>query len=252
MDVSIQITENIAELSRLAAERFVQLAIATVQEKERFTVALAGGSTPKSLYSLLANPEEPFSAQLPWDRIGFFWGDERHVPPDHPDSNYRMAWESMLSHAPVPAANIHRIKGEYLDATKAAEDYEGVLQRVFNLRPGQLPRFDLILLGLGSDGHTASLFPGSAVLHEKKKLVAAVWIEKLGTSRITLTPPVLINAAVVIFLVSGSAKADALHEVLEGNQDYERLPARLIRANEGRVLWLVDQGAAMLLGTERQ
>ncbi|HEX7294813.1 MAG TPA: 6-phosphogluconolactonase [Pyrinomonadaceae bacterium] len=247
MDTTVHISENILELTKLAAEHFVDLAVASVREKGLFTVALSGGSTPKSLYSLLASETAPFRAQLPWGEIAFFWGDERHVPPDHPDSNYRMAWDAMLSHVPVPTSNIHRIKSEYPDAGKVAEEYETELCTFLDLPSERLPRFDLILLGMGSDGHIASLFPGSPVTRETKKLVAAVWIDKLQSSRITLTPPVLINAASAFFLVSGAAKAVALHKVLEGDEDFERLPAQVMRTSKGSVRWFVDQSAAALL-----
>ncbi len=247
LNQAIQVASNAQELSRLAAEQFVRLAVEAEREKGRFTVALAGGSTPRTLYSLLASRDEPFRAQLPWDSIHFFWGDERHVSPDHPDSNYRMVFEAMLSNVSVPTENIYRIKSEIADAAIAADEYERTLREIFKLTEGQLPRFDLILLGIGPDAHMASIFPGSPVINEKSRLVAAPWVEKLQSSRITLTPPVLNNAAVVIFLVAGPEKAKALHEVLESDYQPERFPAQLLRGNKGRVLWLVDQQAAMML-----
>lgn len=247
MNHVIQIFENSEELSRVAAEQFASLAVEAVRDKGLFTVALAGGSTPRNLYAFLSSPEKPFRAQLPWDRIFFFWGDERHVPPDHPDSNYRMAAETMLSGVTVPSENIFRIKGEIAVAAKAADEYEETLREFFRLSEGQLPRFDLILLGIGPDGHTASIFPGSDVINETRRLVVAPWIDKLKTSRVTLTPPVLNNAEAVIFLVSGSEKANALHSVLEGDYQPERLPAQVIRQNKSNVLWLVDQEAASML-----
>ena len=167
--------------------------------------------------------------------------------PDHPDSNYRMAREAMLSGVPVPIENIHRIKSENADAAKAADEYEETLREFFKVTEGQLPRLDLILLGIGPDAHMASIFPDSPVIDEKSRLVAATWVAKFNKSRITLTPPVLNNAAAVIFLVTGRQKAKALHEVLEGDYQPERFPAQLIRANKARVLWLVDQEAASML-----
>ncbi len=247
----IQVATNAQELSRLAAEQFVHLAVEAVRAKRLFTVALAGGSTPRSLYALLANEKEPYRAQLPWERIHFFWGDERHVPSDHPDSNYRMASETMLANVPVPLENVHRIKSENADAAKAADEYDQTLRKFFRVAEGQLPRFDLILLGMGPDAHTASIFPGTDVINEKNRLVVAPWVEKFKSYRITLTPPVLNNAAAVIFLVNGTEKAKVLREVLEGGHQPERLPAQLIRPNKGKVLWLVDQEAAHLL-SERQ
>lgn len=247
MNFAIQVARNAQELSRLAAEHVVRFAVEAVREKGLFTVALAGGSTPVSLYSLLASCGEPFRAQLPWDRLHFFWGDERHVPPAHPDSNYRMAWEEMLSGVPVPSENIHRIKSENAVAARAADDYEETLREFFRLTEGQLPRFDLILLGIGPDAHIASIFPGSHLINEKSRIVVAPWVDKLKSSRITLTPSVLNNAAAVIVLVTGSEKAKALQEVLEGDYQPERFPAQLIKANRGRVLWIVDQQAAVML-----
>jgi 6-phosphogluconolactonase len=178
-----------------------------------------------------------------------FWGDERHVPPDHPDSNYRMANEALLSKVPIPPANVHRIKSEHPDAHQVADDYEQTLQAFFHLAAGQLPRFDLILLGLGPEAHTASLFPGTKALHETRRLVVSTWVGKFFTDRITLTPAVLNNAAGVIFLVSGEDKALALKAVLEGHDEPEQLPAQLIRPAHGRLLWLVDRAAAGLLQT---
>lgn len=247
LEARIQVAANARELSRLAAERFVRLAVEAVREKGLFTVALAGGSTPRSLYALLASWDEPFRAQLPWEKIHFFFGDERHVPPDHPDSNYRMTSEAMLARVPVPAENVHRIKSEKTDAGRAADEYEQTLRKFFRLAEGQLPRFDLILLGIGPDGHTASIFPGTDVINEKSRLVVAPWVEKFKSYRITLTPHVLNNAAAVVFLVNGTAKAKVLREVLEGEHQPERLPAQLIRPNKGKLLWLVDQEAAHFL-----
>lgn len=246
LKADIEVAANALELSRLAAEQFVRLAIEAVRQKGVFTVALAGGSTPKSLYALLASWDEPFTAQLPWDKIHFFWGAERHVPPDHPDSNYRIASEAMLARVPVPLENIHRIKSQIADAAKAAEEYEQPLREFFRLAKGQLPRFDLILLGMGPDGHTASIFPYSDVIHEKSHLVMA------QSYRITLTPPVLNHAAMVMFLVNGPEKAKVLREVLEGDHQPERLPAQLIRPKKGKVLWVVDQEAARFLSETKR
>jgi 6-phosphogluconolactonase len=186
---------------------------------------------------------------VPWGTTHFFWGDERHVPPDHPDSNYRMAREAMLSQVPVPPQNVHRIPAENPDASQAAQDYDHELREFFRLPSGQFPRFDLILLGMGPDGHTASLFPGTTAVREQKALVAALWVETLRSHRITLTPPVLNNAACVIFLVSGEQKAETLREVIEGDYQPDRLPAQVVRPASGRVLWLVDRAAGRLLSS---
>lgn len=245
--ISLQVASNAQELSRLAAEHFVRLAIESQTKKQRFKVVLSGGSTPKALYELLADENQPYRGQLSWEDIHFFWGDERHVPPDHPDSNYRMASEAMLAKLPVPLTNVHRIKSEIADAGKAADKYEQTLREFFTLDKGQFPRFDLILLGMGSDGHTTSIFPKSDVINERTRLVVAPWIEKLKSFRITVTPPVLNNAASIIFLVSGAEKAKTLHEVLEGEYRPQYLPVQLIAPATGEVLWLADREAARLL-----
>ena len=211
----LRIVDDLRGLSQAAAEEFVTQATGTVRANGRFTVALSGGSTPKSLFSLLAST---FRDQLPWDKMFFFWGDERHVPPDHPESNYRMAYEALLSKVPVPAENVFRVPAENPDASQAAADYEQTLRKFFELSPGTFPRLDLILLGMGPDGHTASLFPGTSGLREKSRLVVANWVEKFKAYRITFTLPVLNNAAVVTFLVGGADKAETVREVLEGSQ----------------------------------
>ncbi len=241
---SIHVVAGAGELFHLAADKFSQAARLAVDANDRFAVCLAGGSTPRGLYSFLAaNP-----GLLPWERTHFFWGDERHVPPDHLASNYRMAWDAMLSKAPVPPENIHRIRGECAGAGQAALEYERTLRGFFDLGPGQLPRFDLVLLGMGPDGHTASLVPGTAALEGQRRLVVPNWVAKLNAERITLTAPVLNHAAHVLFLVRGDDKAKALKAVLEGPHDPERFPAQLIHPEHGKLLWLVDRAAASLLG----
>jgi 6-phosphogluconolactonase len=217
-----------------------------VAERGRFTLALSGGSTPEKLYTLLATNAR---ASLPWDKVFFFWGDERHVPPDHTDSNYRMAEAAMLSRIPIPPSNVFRVPTENPDAAAAAEAYEQTLCKFFALEPGQVPRFDLILLGMGPDGHTASLFPDTPALREKSRLVVANWVEKLKASRITFTLPVLNAARRVIFLVSGTDKAAALRAVLEGDAPGEQYPAKLVRPTDGKLIWFVDRAAASELRT---
>ena len=244
----IRILADVGEVCRASAEEFVRQADGFVRTNGRFTVALSGGSTPRGLYRLLAGEGEPaLPGRIPWRQIHFFWGDERHVPPDHPDSNYCMAQEAMLSRVPVPPENIHRIPAENPDAASAADGYAQTLRDAFRLPAGQLPRFDLILLGMGADGHTASLFPGMDAVQERKKLVVAPWVEKLRGHRITLTPPVLNNAACVMFLVSGEEKAETLRAVLQGGGQPDRFPAQLIRPSRGRLLWILDRAAARLL-----
>ncbi len=242
--VEIRILTTPQELFSTAAEEVVRAANEAVKQRGRFTIALAGGSTPKSLYNLLATNAR---TALPWDRMFFFFGDERHVPPNDPDSNYRMADESMLSKIPVPAANVFRIPAENPDAEAVAEAYEETLKKFFALQPGQFPRFDLILLGMGPDGHTASLFPGTGALQEKKRLVVANWVEKMKTHRITLTLPVLNAAHCIIFLVSGIDKASVLRTVLEGDVSAEQYPSKLVRPRDGKLIWLLDRAAASQL-----
>jgi 6-phosphogluconolactonase len=213
-------------------------------------VALSGGGTPRGLHTLLADPAEPFRAAVPWDRLHVFWGDERPVPPDHPDSNYRMAHDTLLRHVPVPPEHVHRIVAEDPDHARAAARYAETLARVFAAH-GRLesgwPRFDLVLLGMGGDGHTASLFPGGDALREATRPVVAAWVAKLGTHRITLTPPVLNGADAVMLLVTGSDKAAALAAVLEGPRQPDVYPSQAIRPRTGRLLWLVDAAAAARL-----
>jgi 6-phosphogluconolactonase len=233
-------------LFQAAEQEFVRLARAAIQSNGRFTVALAGGSTPKGLYSLLAT-----NTAVAWDKVYFFFGDERHVPPDDPESNYRMAREAMLSKLPLPAGNVFRVPAEDPDAGHAAESYEQTLRQFFQTPAGKFPRFDLILLGMGPDGHTASLFPGGKALQETSRRVVADWVEKFKTHRITFTLPVLNNAAVVMFLVSGEDKAQALKEVLEGSQPAEMFPSKLVRPTNGKLIWLIDQSAASALSAPR-
>lgn len=242
----IQIVENGEAVSRTAAEMMVSLALKKLQSKESFTVALSGGSTPKNMFAILAN-DAALRNQMPWDRVHFFWGDERHVPPDHADSNYRMTNEAMLSRVPVPPENIHRIRAENPDAGKAAEDYEQELRGFFKLETEQLPLFDCVFLGMGPDGHTASLFPGTKALHERERLVVSNWVDKFQSYRITMTTPVLNNADIVIFLVSGEEKAEPLRVVLEGEKQTDLFPSQLIEPTHGKLLWLVDQAAARQL-----
>jgi 6-phosphogluconolactonase len=217
------------ELARGAAEYFV----ARTPE----TVALSGGSTPKRMFEMLVGQS------VPWDGIQFFWSDERHVPPDDPESNYRMANEALLSRVPVLAENVHRIHGENPDAAQAAADYENTIIAVTKQL---LPRLDLIFLGLGTDGHTASIFPGSEVLQETKRLVAAPYVEKFASHRITMTLPLLNNAASVVFLVSGAEKAQIVKEVLEGENNY---PAQAVKPTHGELIWMLDKDAAAYLST---
>lgn len=239
----IRILQQPEELVQAAAELFVGAARRAVADRGRFCVALAGGSTPRALYRLLAE-ERAWREAMPWEKSHFFWSDERHVPPSHEDSNFRVAMEAMLSNVLVPAANLHRIEGERERAEEAARLYERKLRESFGLAPGQFPCFDLALLGIGSDGHTASLFPGTPALDERDCLVVSNRVEKLRTERITFTVPTLNNAAHVVFLVKGEDKAAALAAVFEGPYEPAKFPAQLIRPVHGRLTVLADEAAA--------
>jgi 6-phosphogluconolactonase len=242
----IKVVKDPDEISRTAAEMIIRQASASRPSTGPFTLALSGGSTPRALHQRLSC-EPSAMGSLWWNNLHFFWGDERHVPPEHPQSNYRMACETLFASGLVPAQNIHRVHAEEPDAVIAAKKYERELQSFFNPATGQLPRLDCVLLGIGSDGHTASLFPGTDALKEKRRLVAANYVEKLQAHRITMTVPLLNNAAQVIFLVGGRKKAEVLKEILEGDYRPDLLPAQLIRPVHGKLLWLVDQAAASCL-----
>lgn len=238
----IHVYPSTPALLEAAAQHLLDHARQAIAARNSFTIALAGGSTPKGLYAMLA--ASPFRSQLDWTKIRFFWGDERHVPPDHADSNFRMAHEAFLSRVPVPMAHVHRVPGELPDAQTAADRYEAVLREQFNVSEPDIPRFDFILLGMGPDGHTASLFPGTRAVHETSRLVAAPRVEKFQTSRITFTPVLLNHARQVTFLICGQAKAETLHAVLEGPFQPGVLPAQIIGPRAGTLTWFVDQEAA--------
>lgn len=235
------ICRNADDLCRQAAAEFVRLAKESRHDRGRFTVALSGGSTPRALYSLLAAPE--YKERIFWPQVHLFWGDERCVPPDHADSNYRMVRESLLSKIQIPETNVHRMAGEKEPRVAAAE-YERRLIQFFQLSNDELPRFDLIFLGLGEDGHTASLFPESDALKETKHLVTANYVEKLNAHRLTLTLPVLNHGAAVLFLITGAGKATVVKEILRDGSDPSRFPAAQIQPAHGRLTWLITQDAA--------
>lgn len=244
---SIEVLANATDLFHAAAEEFVRAARTAIGAQGRFTVALSGGSTPKGLYSMLAANFADFA----WNRIFLFFGDERHVPPTDPESNYRMVQESLLSKIKIPAENVFRVPGENPDAAAAATEYEAQIRRFFEVKPGELkpgefPRFDLILLGMGPDGHTASLFPDSPALDEQSRLVVANWVAKFNTHRITFTFPVLNHAAEVLFMASGADKADMLRQVLDG-KNTPPLPAQRVQPSDGKLLWMLDEAAASKL-----
>ncbi len=245
----VELFANGMEIAQRAADEVVRIASEAVAARGAFTIALSGGSTPKVLYALLAeNPA--LRNSLPWDKMKVFFGDERHVGPGHADSNFQMASDTILSKVPLQPKQIHRIKGEYPDTAQAAVEYEATIQREFGLKAGEFPRFDLVLLGMGSEGHTLSLFPGTKALHETQRIVTRNWVGKLYTERITLTAPAANNAANIIFMIAGADKACALKAVLEGLHEPEQLPAQMIQPSNGKLLWLVDQAAGSMLSKE--
>jgi 6-phosphogluconolactonase len=243
--IDIRTCPDAESLARGVAEQFVTLSEAAIAARGRFAVALAGGSTPQASYTLLASAE--MAAQVEWSRVHVFWGDERCVPPDHPGSNYVMARQTLLGRVPIPPQNIHRIRGE-LEPEQAASEYERTLHTFFSPPTEKpVPGLDLILLGMGNDGHTASLFPGSAALHERTRWVVAYYVDKLQSWRITLTPTVINAAAHVTFVVSGAGKAERLRQVLLGPYQPDVLPAQMIEPDSECLIWLVDaEGAALL------
>jgi 6-phosphogluconolactonase len=247
----LNVQPDAAAATRLAAGAVVFWSKKAIGRRGRFHVALSGGSTPRALYALLATPE--LAAQIFWDRVHVWWGDERDVPSDHADSNYKLAHDALLSKVPIPLANIHRVRTE-LGAAQAAAQYETEIKHVFErLRRdeatgavfdmGGWPVFDLVLLGMGDDGHTASLFPHSAALKADEQLVAAHYVEKVGMQRITFTAPLINAADTVIFLVTGAGKASMLKRVLLGDYTPDELPSQLI-APLGKLFWMADAAAA--------
>ena len=248
MEREIRILADGAAIAKRAAQEFVQAAAASARGEKVFTVALAGGCTPKALYSLLAT-DPALRSQVPWDKMQLFFGDERHVGPGHPDSNFRMATEAMISKVSLAKGQVTRIKGEYPDAEEAAREYEQDLQGYFKLQTGEHPRFDLLLAGMGNEGHTLSLFPGTKALHAGGRIAVRNWVGKLYADRITLTAAAASNAAEIIFMVTGVDKALALKGVLEGPYEPEQLPAQLLQPKNGKLLWLVDTAAGSMLST---
>jgi 6-phosphogluconolactonase len=255
-------------LATAAAERVMALAAAAIAARQRASLCLSGGQTPRRLYELLADPSRPWRATVDWTRVHVFWGDERPVPPDHPESNFGMAYRALLANVPIPADQIHRMRGELVDAAEAAREYEMVLSGAGLDRSPRGPQgsapqamFDVLLLGLGEDAHIASVFPGSPLFHVgadrlraasasrlEGSRVAAVWVNQLNAWRITLTPPALLAARAILVLVSGAGKADAVRAALEGPEDLSRWPVQLLRAAGTRVEWLIDSAAAQRLG----
>ena len=249
MKTASELTEtfpDIPALMQAVARRFVHLAQSAVAHRGIFTIALAGGSTPKALYTLLAT-DPGYRDVIPWSKIHFFFGDERHVPPDHADSNFRMAGEALFNRLPGDPLHVHRITGESPDAADAAARYEAEMKTLFatlGVVENGFPRFDLILLGMGPDGHTASLFPGTTALGETTRWVAATWVEKFKTHRITMTYPVLNNAAEILLVVAGPDKAPVIAEIMARADDAPKYPVESVQTVNGIKRWMLDKAAA--------
>ncbi|MBW8012708.1 MAG: 6-phosphogluconolactonase [Chloroflexi bacterium] len=244
---SLEIYHDAISLATNAVRHIIAIANQAIKADGKFSIALAGGSTPRGIYRLLAGDD--YKGQMDWERVHIFWGDERTVPPSHTESNYLLASQTLLDHILISSNNIHRIKGELKPET-AAETYERELAHFFRPSKGAFPKFDLVLLGLGEDGHTASLFPDTTALNEGNRWVVANHVEKLDSWRITFTPGLINTSSNIIFLVSGEIKSEILHFVLEGDFRPNLLPAQLIKPLQGKLLWLVDQAATSKMKTK--
>jgi 6-phosphogluconolactonase len=234
----IEVFSNYDTLINGAVEQFIDLANAAIQERGTFFVALSGGSTPTPLYQALANPHN--QARIPWDWVHLFWGDERYVPLGHPDSNFQMVKKALLDHIPIPEKNVHPVPTE-MEIWRAAEHYERGMRRIFD---GEWPNFDLVLLGMGEDGHTASLFPHSAGIYEEKRWFIANFAPEKQTWRLTLTKNAINAARKILILVHGEAKATTLADVLVGPSVPYRKPIQLIKPIMGQVIWMIDKASA--------
>jgi 6-phosphogluconolactonase len=240
----LTIVDDEHALGATAAERITTLIEGSIRERASAFISLTGGSTPRTLYRFLADPTQPWRARIDWSRVHLFWGDERHVPPDHPESNFGMANEALVSHVPIPAPQVHRMRGELPDANHAAREYESELDAAFSAAGRPDHTFDVMLLGLGEDAHIASIFPGSLLLGGSSTEVAAVWAAHLNAWRITLTPAAIVNSRSILMIVAGAAKADAVWWSLEGPEQIDRHPAQLLRRAQDRVDWIIDRPAA--------
>ena len=244
--VSLEVSPTAAEVTLAAAELFTNAAETAASLRGQARIAISGGSTPKAVFELLADPAHPFLKRVPWNRLQLFWVDERSVAPTDPESNYGMTKEAMLDHVPLPAASIHRMEGE-LDPEEAASRYESEIRNTFKLEGAETPTFDLIVLGLGPDGHTASLFPHTEGLDEMARIVIANHVPQKDTWRMTLTWPVITQGREVVFLIEGESKAEMVKTVWMGAYDPEKYPAQLIRPAGGRLRLLLDAEAAAQL-----
>jgi 6-phosphogluconolactonase len=242
----IRIHKDVEALGLAVAEFFLEKACLAVEQKGRFTVSLAGGETPRRIYEILGKP--PYSNNIPWKQVHIYWGDERFVPADNVRSNQLMARKALLDHVPIPPEQIHPILCE-ISPQQAAENYEKVIDATF---PEAKPQFDFIFLGLGSDGHTASLFPYTSVLTEQDHWAGHVYLPEQDSHRVTLTAPLINQAMTIVFMVTGGAKAEILREVLEGSQDHQRLPSQMIAPSKGELYWFLDQDAGRLLSVHKK
>lgn len=246
---NLTVAADEAALAVTAAERITTLMDQAMVRQGSAVICLTGGRTPRRLYELLGDPLQPWRARIDWPRVHLFWGDERHVPPDHPDSNFGMAYRALVSQVPVPPAHVHRIRGDFGDARDAGREYEAELRTGFAAAGRRDLTFDVMLLGLGENAHIASLFPDSPLLEHESgdTLAAGVWVPQLDTWRITLTPAALLDARAIVMLVSGARKADAVRAALEDDEDLAKKPAQLLRRADERVEWIIDRAAAALL-----
>jgi 6-phosphogluconolactonase len=235
-----------AATAEAAAQLFTDTAVKAVEARGAVRIAISGGTTPKTMFGLLADPAGPFLNRVPWDKLDLYWVDERCVPPDNAESNYRMTKEALLSKVPLPAERVHRMEGE-LEPEVAAARYESIIRNSFKLEGAETPTFDLVLLGMGDDGHTASLFPHTDALHELNHIVVPNHVPQKDTWRITLTWPVINQGREVAFLIEGAAKAQVLHDVLLGPYQPETYPSQIIRPASGRLMFLLDVAAAVKL-----
>lgn len=238
----IRIFEDIDQLNHSAARMFFEIAERSIASRGRFTVSLAGGSTPRELYKLISS--EDYRERIDWTKVFFFFGDERFVPYDHAYSNYRMAKENLFDRIELPASNVFPWNTGAVNEAIAAAEYEATITRFFDT---DLPSFDLILLGIGADGHTASLFPHTAALKETERITAANYVRKLETTRLTMTYPLINNARHIAFLIAGDEKAEAVRSIAEGSPDPDEFPARGVSPSNGKLIWFLDSASAQLL-----
>jgi len=242
--MDVRIYNDIISLSQAAANAIYNIAVTAIAEHGKFNIALSGGSTPKSLFKVLATR---YQQEFSWEQTQIFWSDERCVPPESPDSNYYLAKTTLFDHIAIPPSNIYRVKGE-IEPQAAAAEYEEILKQALSA----LPRFDVILLGMGDDGHTASLFPGTTALKVHDRLVIENFVPTKDMWRITFTDVTINAAANIMFLISGRDKTDRLQQVLEGQYQPDTLPAQLVKPKNGNLIWFIDESAAAKLHSNRK